>query len=239
MSDDLTTVDAVRGELKRLGNPEIAAHSARFFKSGPGEYAEGDQFYGIRVPVQRQVARRAKSLNLEQIVELLHSPFHEERLTALVMMVNLFKKSDPPSQERIYDSYLANTRFINNWDLVDSSAHHIVGAFLFERDRSILSRLADSDNLWERRIAIIATYYFIKRDQYMDTLLIAEVLLGDTHDLIHKAVGWMLREMGNRNRDVETAFLQRHYSGMPRTMLRYAIEKYPEPERQAFLKGTA
>jgi len=239
MSDDLTCVDDVRQELRRLGNEQIAAHSARYFKSGPGEYAEGDRFHGVRVPVQRAVAKRAKSLDLRQIVELLHSRYHEERLTALVMMVNLFRKSDPPQQKSIYDSYLANTRLVNNWDLVDSSAHHIAGAFLFERDRSILSRLADSDDLWERRIAIITTYYFIKRDQYMDTLLIAEVLLGDTHDLIHKAVGWMLREMGNRNRDVETAFLQRHYSGMPRTMLRYAIEKYPEPERQAFLKGTA
>jgi len=237
MSDKLNTADAVRAELRRSGNPDIAAHSARFFKTGPGEYGEGDLFLGIRVPVLRAVAKRAKELDVPDILKILESSYHEERLAALIMLVNLFKKADPDTRTEIYEAYLANTRWINGWDLVDSSAHQIVGGYLFERDRSPLAELARSSVLWERRISIVTTYHFIKRDQYGDTLLVSEMLLGDKEDLIHKAVGWMLREMGNRNRDVETAFLERHYRDMPRTMLRYAIEKYPEQERQAFLKG--
>ena len=237
MSDSLLTAKQVSDELHSLSDPRIAEHSQRFFKTGPGEYAEGDACLGIRVPVQRKVAARARGMNETENIKLLKSPWHEERLTALFIMVQRYKTGNPAERERIYSSYLSHTKHINNWDLVDSSAYHIVGSHLLDRDRGILRSLAKSDLLWDRRIAMVATYQFIREGQFEDVLDIAYLLLGDTHDLIHKAVGWMLREMGNRNRDIETMFLDAHYRDMPRTMLRYAIEKYPEPERQAYLKG--
>ena len=239
MSDLFHTANQVRARLSELANPQIAEHSQRFFKTGPGEYGEGDQFLGIRVPIQRREAKRARNLPLDEVLDLLRTAVHEERLTALIILVNTFERADPEERQSIFDAYLANTSYINNWDLVDSSSHQIIGGHLFTRDRSILVDLAESESLWERRIAIVCTYHFIKRDQFVDTLLISEILLGDTQDLIHKAVGWMLREMGKKNQEVETEFLLRHYQNMPRTMLRYAIERYPEDERQAFLKGTA
>jgi 3-methyladenine DNA glycosylase AlkD len=230
-------VKQLRESLRRLGNPAIAEHSQRFFKTGKGEYGEGDRFLGIRVPVLRQYARQYLDLPVKQRLQLLHSSYHEERLCALLIMVLKYKRGSEDEREKIFQHYLSNTSYINNWDLVDSSAYHIVGVHLETRDRRILYELASSESLWERRIAIISTLHFIKTRQYEDTLNISLRLMDDTHDLIHKAVGWMLREVGNLDLAVEQAFLNEHYRRMPRTMLRYAIEKFPQKQRKAYLKG--
>jgi 3-methyladenine DNA glycosylase AlkD len=229
--------DQILEELKGLGDPVRAEHSQRFFKTGPGEYGAGDVFLGIRVPRQRALAKRYRLATREDALLLLHSPYHEARLTALFLLVGLFNKVDPVGRTQLYEDYLANVAYINNWDLVDSSALQIVGHYLFDKDRSHLVTLAHSPDLWERRIAIIATYYFIRQSEFKDTLIISGTLLHDQEDLIHKAVGWMLREVGNRSRSTEESFLLEHYQTMPRTMLRYAIEKFPEERRQAYLKG--
>jgi 3-methyladenine DNA glycosylase AlkD len=231
------SVQSIQDELAALGDPQVAEHSQRYFKTGPGEYGEGDRFRGIRVPVLRKLAQRHKAIRLADVETLLHSPFHEDRLLALLILVRQFGRVGSQAQEKIYNLYLSNTRYINNWDLVDSSAGYIVGAYLLDRDRSPLVELARSSLLWERRIAIMATSYFIGQNQFAETLKIARVLLTDREDLIHKAVGWMLREIGQRDQATEEAFLREHYRQMPRTMLRYAIEKFPEPQRQAYLKG--
>ena len=231
-------LDQLKQQLESLGDPDIAEHSQRFFKTGPGEYGEGDIFRGIRVPVLRKAAKQFKQLALPDTVTLLHSPYHEDRLTALLILVLKYEKGHEDEKQAIYDLYLENTKYINNWDLVDSSAHKIVGPHLYERDRAMLYQLVTSDRLWERRIAVMATYYFIHQDDFEDTLRLSELLLDDKEDLIHKSVGWMLRELGKRNYDLEDAFLEQHYHAMPRTMLRYAIEKFPEERRQAYLKGT-
>lgn len=225
-------------ELQQRGNADIAAHSQGFFKTGKGEYGEGDLFLGIRVPVIRKWVREYRLLSLGEVLELLKSPFHEVRLLAVLLMVAKYSaKKDKDGKAAIYQAYLSHTRYINNWDIIDTSAMHIVGAHLVERSRKPLFKLARSKNLWERRIGIMATFHFIKKGDFSDTLAIAEILLTDREDLIHKAVGWMLREVGNRDPKVEKAFLNKHYQNMPRTMLRYAIEKFPEAERQAYLKG--
>ncbi len=223
--------------LRQSGNPEIAAHSQRFFKTGPGEYGEGDKFLGIRVPILRRYARQFRQLSLSETSRLLKSGYHEERLCALLILVTKYQRGDEAEREKIFSLYLKNTRYINNWDLVDSSAHYIVGAHLFAGSRQILFELADSHDLWQRRIAIMSTFYFIREQEYQVTLDLAERLLNDEQDLIHKAVGWMLREIGNRDGETERQFLKRHYREMPRTMLRYAIEKFPQPERKKYLKG--
>ncbi|MCG7870845.1 MAG: DNA alkylation repair protein [Candidatus Thiodiazotropha lotti] len=220
-----------------MASREIAAKSQRFFKTGQGEYAEGDRFLGIRVPILRQQAREFQQMSLTQVLRCLKSAYHEERLCALLILVRKFASGDEKLRERVFRHYLENTRYINNWDLVDSSAYQIVGAYLLTRKREILYQLARSDSLWERRIAIIATYQFIKKQQYDDALAIAELLLLDQQDLIHKAVGWMIREVGNRDRNRAQMFLNPFYQAMPRTMLRYAIERFPEPLRQGYLKG--
>lgn len=222
-------------DLKNISNLEIAEHSQRFFKTGKGEYGEGDLFLGIRVPEVRKVAKRFKELSLSETEKLLHSKFHEARLCALVILVNKSQKAEQELHRSIYDLYLDNTSYINNWDLVDLSAPNIIGSYLMERERTSLLKLATSQNLWERRIAIISTLYFIKNDDYETTLEIAEQLLKDEHDLIHKAVGWMLREVGKRDRKCEETFLEKYAREMPRTMLRYAIEKFPESKRKAYL----
>lgn len=232
------TAQRIVADLKQLGNQSIAAHSGRFFKTGPGEYGEGDQFLGIRVPVLRGRVRKWRDAPLSAITELLKSPWHEARLFALFLMVERFKGGNMTDREKIYDLYLERTGFINNWDLVDSSAHLIVGPFLQDRDRSVLFKLVRSDSLWERRIAVMATFHFIRAGSFSDTLELAQLLLDDRHDLIHKAVGWMLREIGKRDIGVEKRFLNKHYKRMPRTMLRYAIEKFDQSERQAYLRGT-
>jgi 3-methyladenine DNA glycosylase AlkD len=229
----------IQGELKRLSNPKDAEFLQRFFKTGEGQYGYGDRFRGIRVPASRELVRKHPDATLETAQELLASEFHEDRLVALMFMVRLYKKGDARQREAVYKSYLANTARVNNWDMVDSSAEWIVGPHLMERSRKPLYRLAKSKDLWERRIAILSTFHFIRHDQFDDTFAIAEQLLGDKEDLIHKAVGWMIREVANRDGGAARKFLLRHYSKMPRTMLRYAIEKFPEAERQAFLTGTA
>lgn len=228
----------IRSELKSLADSTHAAVSRRFFKTGPGEYGEGDIFIGIRVPVLRQLAKKYNQLPCEAASTLLKSPIHEERQLALFILMHLYKKGGELLKEKIYQLYLENTAYINNWDLVDASAEHIVGHYLIGKDKDTLHFLALSTNLWERRIAIISTFCYIKQNQFDETLRIAETLLKDEHDLIHKAVGWMLREVGKRDPAVETTFLTRIYQTMPRTMLRYAIEKFPEPLRLSFLRGT-
>lgn len=229
------TDKAVLQELKAIADPSIAEHSQRFFKTGKGEYGEGDLFLGIRVPKVRKIARKFKNLTLSETEKLLHSQYHEARLCALVILVNKCKKGDQELHKSIYELYLANTSYISNWDLVDISAQHIIGSYLLGRERTPLYKLAKSPDLWERRIAIMSTLYFIRNEDFETTLEIAEQLLEDEHDLIHKAVGWMLREIGNRDIECEEVFLKKHVRNMPRTMLRYAIEKFPEPKRKEYL----
>jgi 3-methyladenine DNA glycosylase AlkD len=231
------TAEAIVESLKALGDAEIAGHSQRFFKTGEGEYGEGDIFLGIRVPVVRQQVRKHKDEPLEQVVKLLHSQYHEARLLALVMLVDRFQRGDAAMKLAVFDAYLANTAYINNWDLVDSSAHKIVGAYLLNQPRQLLYDLAVSDMLWERRISIIATFWFIKDGDLQDALALAEILVHDEHDLMHKAVGWVLREVGKKDLGAMEAFLLKYYHTMPRTMLRYAIEKLPETRRQEYLQG--
>lgn len=227
----------LRKALKKEANPSQAKILSRFFKTGKGEYGEGDEFLGIKVPVSRKIAKQFKDLSLEDIKELLYSPIHEERLISLFILAEQFRKTDDKKKKIIYDFYLKNTKQINNWDLVDLSAEKVIGEYLFDKDKQILFKLAKSKNLWERRIAIMSTFRFIKNGEFDTTLGISKMLLPDEHDLIHKAVGWMLREIGKRNLSTEEDFLKKHYKKMPRTMLRYAIEKFPEKKRQAYLKG--
>jgi 3-methyladenine DNA glycosylase AlkD len=230
-------VSQIVKNLKEMGNAERAAHSQRFFKTGKGEYAEGDIFLGISVPELRMCAKDYREISVEDALELLKSELHEIRLLALFILVAKYSTKNSPDKEIIYHSYLDNTEFVNNWDLVDCSAEHIVGAYLFNGDKRPIYRLAGSKSLWERRIGIMSTFHFIKKNHFADTLAIAEVLLKDKEDLIHKAVGWMLREIGKRDIRIEEDFLGKLYKGMPRTMLRYAIEKFPETERLAYLRG--
>ncbi|KAA3629272.1 MAG: DNA alkylation repair protein [Proteobacteria bacterium] len=230
------TARSLLAELERLGDPKDAEFLKRFFKTAPGEYGAGDRFLGIRVPVTRKLVRQHRALPLQQITALLHSQWHEARLLALLILVDQHRRAAADQQSVIHRLYLDNTRHINNWDLVDLSAEHLVGPHIAE-NAALLPALAASASLWERRIAIMATFHPIRRGEFAPTLRIAELLLDDEHDLIHKAVGWMLREVGNRDRAIEERFLKPHYQRMPRTMLRYAIEKFPEALRQRYLKG--
>ena len=223
--------------MRELGSEERAAVAQWFFKTGPGEYGEGDRFLGIDAPTLRKLAKEYRAVNPPVILRLLKSKLHEERALALLILGLQFAKASATERKTIYDFYLANTGQINNWDLVDCSAPQIVGAFLIDEDKRPLYRLAKSPDLWERRIAIVATQYFIRHYEFEATFQVAEMLLGDREDLIHKAVGWMLREVGKRHFEVEDAFLRLHYKRMPRTMLRYAIEKFPEELRQKYLQG--
>ena len=233
----MTTAQNVIQSLRNIASPEIAEHSFRFFKAGPDEYAEGDKFLGIRVPEQRKIARKNRQLPLSEIHKLLQSEYHEIRLTGLFILVYQYEKADPSRQKEIFQFYMENLDRVNNWDLVDSSAKYIAGHFLFDKDRSVLYKLADSENLWERRVSVLTTFYFIDQGDFSTTLDICEKLLNDDEDLIHKATGWMLREIGKKEKQVLTQFLDKHSKNMPRTMLRYAIEKLPENERQGYLKG--
>jgi 3-methyladenine DNA glycosylase AlkD len=230
-------VPEIRARLQRLGTKKRAKVSQRFFKTGPDEYGEGDIFLGITVPELRRLATSYQAITLTEVTQLLRSMIHEERLLALLILCRTYAGGDEHAQKRIYELYLKNTRYVNNWDLVDASAEHIVGAFLMGRSKKSLYALARSSDLWERRIAIMATFHFIKRNEFAETLKIARMLLSDTEDLIHKAVGWMLREVGKRRIQIEERFLKEHYKEMPRTMLRYAIERFPEAKRQRYLKG--
>jgi 3-methyladenine DNA glycosylase AlkD len=226
----------VQGELRKLAHPEKAKILSGFFKTGKGDYGEGDLFLGITVPEQRKIAKKYSGLPLKDIRKLLSSKIHEYRLVALLMLIRQYGKSDERREKEIFDFYLANTRHINNWDLVDLSAPNIMGDYLLDKDRAIVYKLAKSDNLWEKRIAIMATFMFIRNNQFDDTFRIAEILLYDQHDLIQKAVGWMLRETGKRNQTQEEAFLKKYCGEMPRTMLRYAVERFDEQKRRLYLK---
>jgi 3-methyladenine DNA glycosylase AlkD len=231
------SANEIRKKARELGSAERAEVSQRFFKTGPGQYGEGDIFLGLSVPQMRVLAKEYRAISDKEILDLLQSSFHDERAIALFILVQAFAKADEKRQKQIYDLYLQQTKFINNWDLVDASAAQIVGGFLMNKNRKPLYTLAKSQSLWERRIAIIATFHFIRQNEFTDTLKISKILLADKEDLIHKAVGWMLREVGKRNLDVEETFLIEHYEKMPRTMLRYAIEKFPEDRRQMYLRG--
>lgn len=231
----INILENIRKELERLSNKEYAARLQKYFKTEKGEYGEGDKFLGIRVPYLRKLAKKHRDISINRASELIRSPFHEERLFSLFVLADLFKRADDNDKNKIYTEYLKNTKFINNWDLVDASAGRIVGAYLFTRDKKPIYALAKSRNLWERRISIVATSYFIGHNEFADTLKIAEMLLNDKEDLIHKAVGWLLREVGKRDFELEDNFLQKHYVSMHRTMLRYAIEKFPAVKRKKYL----
>jgi 3-methyladenine DNA glycosylase AlkD len=229
--------NSIHQKIKSLANPKKAQILQRFFKTGPGQYGEGDKFLGVTVPKIRLVAQEYKDLGLDEISESIRSPYHEERLCALIILTLQFKISDEKKRKKIFDFYLKNTEYINNWDLVDLTADRIVGAFLDDKDKSVLFRMANSNNLWERRITMLSTFHYIKNGQTEDATRIAEILLHDKHDLIHKAVGWMLREIGKRcSEKVLYNFLDKHSQEMPRTMLRYAIERLPEWKRRYYLE---
>ena len=229
----------LKQDLKALGNKEKAKHSERFFKTGKGEYGEGDKFLGITVPEQRKVVKKYfKDLSIKDTEKLLQSKIHEHRLTAVLILVTKFQKLDEKGKKEIIDMYLRNTKYLNNWDIIDSSAHKILGEYYMDHpeEKPLLYKFAKSKDLWEKRIAIMSTFTFIRANQYEDALKISEILLHDDHDLIHKAVGWMLREIGNRDLKPEESFLKKHYKTMPRTMLRYAIEKLPEDKRKFYMQ---
>ena len=226
----------LKRKLKKYVSPQRAKSSLWFFKTGKGEYGEGDKFLGINNPDMRKIAKQFFAvLSFTDLNKLIKSKFHEERLIALLILVFKFEKTDTANKKKIYNFYLKHTKYINNWDLVDLSAHKIVGAYLHGKNRKILYKLAKSKKLWERRIAMISTFYFIAKGEYKDSLAIAEILINDKQDLIHKAVGWGLREIGKRSQEIEEKFLKKHYKTMPRTMLRYAIEKFSEEKSKFYL----
>ena len=233
------TANDIRQELKNLANPQKAFILQGFFKTGFGQYGEGDIFWGIQVPKTRELVKKYRKMPLSEIGFLMADPIHEVRMAGGLLLVECYKDADEKGKKACYDFYIRNATCFNNWDLVDLTCHHIVGAWLWDKDRKPLYKLAYSENLWEQRIAIISTFHFLRKGDFNDTFELAKTLLNHKHDLIHKAVGWMLREVGKRNPLAETEFLleNRRYTQMPRTMLRYAIEKYPEKQRQAFLKG--
>ncbi|VVB79558.1 DNA alkylation repair enzyme [uncultured archaeon] len=230
-------LNEIKQELQSIADPGRARKCKSYFKTGKGQYAEGDIFIGVGSPKQRELAKKYKDIPLNELQELLNSKIHEYRQTALFIMVIKFKKAkkNPLEKRQIFELYMKNTSRINNWDLVDCSAPHIVGEFLQKEGAERLKQLAKSENLWERRIAIISTFAFIKNNNFGDTLAISDMLLKDEHDLIHKAVGWGLREVGKKNKKVLELFLMQRYKEMPRTMLRYAIEKFPEDERKKWM----
>jgi 3-methyladenine DNA glycosylase AlkD len=227
----------VHAALLALANPKKAAFLAGFFKTGPGQYAEGDRFLGVTVPALRQLARQFRHLGLPDCERLLQSPHNEERCLALLILVEHFEKGDAATKNKVYRLYAKNRHRVNNWNLVDGSAPYIVGPHLLRRSRSWLYQLARSPSLWDRRIAILATFSFIRAGDFADALKLTAHFLDDEHDLMHKACGWMLREIGKRDPAVLETFLRRHHRHMPRTMLRYAIERFPPARRKAYLAG--
>jgi len=228
-----------REEIRALADKEIAQHSLRFFKTGKGEYGYGDIFLGVRAPKIRLIAKKHIDISIADMKTLIQSKYHEERLLGLIILVNKYSKNrDKKTRNQLYKIYVSSFKYINNWDLVDVTCPHVIGKHLMDKDRSILYTWAKTEDLWTKRIAIVSTHCFIRKNELQDTFKIAEILLHDTHDLIHKAVGWMLREAGKRDIEKEEDFLKKHYRTMPRTMLRYAIERFPEPKRQKYLKGT-
>ncbi|MDD4921688.1 MAG: DNA alkylation repair protein [Bacteroidales bacterium] len=233
------TAEHLRQDLKSLANPQKAFILQGFFKTGPGQYGEGDIFWGIQVPQTRNLVKKYRKMPLHEIALLMTDPVHEVRMAGGFLLVEYYKQSDEKDKKVCYDFYISHATCFNNWDLVDLTSHHILGGWLWDKDRKPLYQLAVSENLWEQRISILSTFHFIRKHDFNDSFELAKILLNHKHDLIHKAVGWMLREIGKRNPLAETEFLleDRRYTQMPRTMLRYAIEKYPEQQRQAFLKG--
>jgi 3-methyladenine DNA glycosylase AlkD len=231
------TGQEIRNRLQQLANKEKAVTLRGFFKTGPGEYGEGDIFLGITVPMLRRLVKECDGMPITETATLLKSGIHEERLLALLMLVRAFTKGDAATQQKIYNLYRKNTRYVNNWDLVDLSAPNIVGNYLLDKSRKPLYEFAKSRDLWKRRIAIMATFCFIKQNEFNEALIISKMQLADDRDLVHKAVGWMLREIGKRSLPVEEKFLKQHYKKMPRTMLRYAIERFPEAKRRRYLNG--
>jgi 3-methyladenine DNA glycosylase AlkD len=229
------TAQKIQQRLRRFATKEKAAVLQRFFKTGPGQYGEGDKFLGVVVPDIRQVVKEYRDSPLAEVVKLMRSPWHEERVCALLILVDKFEQSDEALRKRIYSLYLENTRYINNWDLVDLSAPKIVGPYLDGGSRALLYRLVRSKSLWERRIAILATFPYIRKGDFADALSISEKLLADDEDLMHKAVGWMLREVGKKDVTVLEGFLKKHHRKMPRTAFRYAIERFPEAKRKKYL----
>lgn len=227
----------LKKDLTKHSDKKKAKLLQRFFKTGPGEYAEGDVFIGINAPTLRAFSKQYEGLSFNGVLQLLKSPIHEERVLSLLILILKYRKARLLEKKKIYQIYLGHTKYINNWDLVDITAKQIIGAFLQDKNRAPLYKLARSRSLWERRIAVVSTFYFIGNNDFEDSLKIAKILIGDPHDLIHKAVGWMLREVGKRDRAIEEEFLKKYYTVMPRTMLRYALEKFPESKRQAYLKG--
>jgi 3-methyladenine DNA glycosylase AlkD len=230
----------LKATLRAIASPERAKVTRSFFKTGPGEYSEGDQFLGIRIPELRALVKKADAVSLREALILLRSEWHEERLMALLLMERRFERasnddSKDADREEIVTAYLSNTRWVNNWDLVDASAPSILGAWLLTRKRSLLGELVRSENLWERRIAIVSTLTLIRAGEFRDTLRLTEKLLKDPEDLMHKACGWMLREVGKKDQEVLISFLEKHAHKMPRTMLRYAIERFPQHERRLWL----
>ena len=231
-------IDELKKEIKKTIDPQKAQLFQRFFKTEKGGYGENDVFLGLTVPKARFIARQFNNLTLPEVKTLLTSKFHEERLIALMILVLQFEKGDIQTREKIFEFYCKHTKYINNWDLVDLSAYKIVGEYLFDKDRSILYTFAVSKNIWERRISIVSTYFFIKQNQFKDTFALSELLLNDKEDLMHKAVGWALREMGKRvSKEELIEFLKKNYSRLPRTTLRYAIEHFPPETRKKYLKG--
>lgn len=232
-------IDKIREEIQKFADPQKAIMLQSFFKTGKGEYGFGDKFLGISVPVQRSIAKKFKDLDLLDLEDLLKSPIHEERLVSLFILADKFKKGNEKAQEEIFNYYLKSTKYVNNWDLVDSSAYKIVGSYVLKNHKEeLLKKLANSKSIWERRIAIIATYQLILNGNSRTTYEVANLLLNDRHDLIQKAVGWMLREAGKRVSEAELKeFLKTRYKSMPRTMLRYAIEKFDEKTRKQYLQG--
>lgn len=229
-------LDNLEKELQLLKDTERGALLQRFFKTGKGQYGEGDIFFGLTVPQCRMYAKKYAALSYTGISKLLASPIHEKRLIGLLILVHNFEKGGEEEKKKVYEFYMKSLKHVNNWDLVDLTAGKIVGGYLFDKERSVLYDLANSKDLWEKRVAIIATFYFIAKGEFDDTLNISEMLLHDAHDLIHKAVGWMLREVGKKDGKIERIFLDKYAATMPRTMLRYAIEKFPEDERQKYLR---
>lgn len=230
-------LDSLKRDLQALADPQKAQVLAGFFKTGPGQYGQGDVFLGITAPRQRTVARKYRSLDLDCLAALLASRIHEHRLTALLILVGRYQKAAAGEKKSLFDFYLSHVEGVNNWDLVDLSAPNIVGDYLLSHlgRRGLLTRLARSQSLWQRRIAMLATLPFIRSGRFEETFQVAAMLLSDQHDLIHKAVGWMLREVGKRDQSAEEEFLKQHAATMPRTMRRYAIERFPEGKRRAYL----
>jgi 3-methyladenine DNA glycosylase AlkD len=226
-------------EIRELADEEIAKHSLRFFKTGQGEYGYGDIFLGVRVPRIRLIAKKHIDISIIDMKTLIQSKYHEERLLGLIILVNKYSKAkDRKIKDQLYKIYISSFKYINGWDLVDVTCPHVTGKHLIDKDRTILYKWAKSEDLWTKRIAMVSTFSFIRKNDLEDTFKIAEILLHDEHDLIHKAVGWMLREAGKRDIKKEETFLKKYYKTMPRTMLRYSIEKFPESKRQKYLKGT-